>query len=125
MIGALYMDILIVEDSRKMRQLIANFVSDLADHLYECSDGSEALTAYTQYRPDWVLMDLNMRQVDGLAATRQIMAAFPEARIMIVTAYEGAALREAARKAGACAYVLKDQLPVVRQILSAQANWPQ
>ena len=40
-----------------------------------------------QHRPDWVLMDIKMKEMDGLMATMQIKAAFPEARIIIVTAY--------------------------------------
>ena len=116
------MNILIVEDNAEMRRVIKSFIDDLAEELGECSDGAEALAAYTRQRPDWVLMDLKLKQVDGLTATRQIVAAFPEAKVMIVTAYADAALRTAARQAGACAYVLKDQLCAVRQILSGQAD---
>lgn len=122
MTGADSMEILIVEDNQEMRRVIRNFIGDLIERVYECSDGGQALAAYTKHRPDWVLMDLKLQQVDGLAATRQIIAAFPKARIVIVTACEGAALREAARQAGACAYVLKDQLPIVRALVSASAN---
>jgi len=124
MTGARDMEILIVEDNQEMRRVIRTFISDLVENFYKCSDGGQALAAYAKYRPDWVLMDLKLQQVDGLDATRQIIAAFPEARIMIVTACEGVALSEAARKAGAYAYVLKDQLPVVREIVSAPANGP-
>lgn len=125
MINALPLDILIVEDNPEMRRMLKHSVGDLAGHVYECGDGDEALTTYAVYRPDWVLMDLNMQRMDGLAATRQIRAAFPEARVVIVTAMEGADLREAARKAGACAYVLKHQIAVVRQILGAPEGLPQ
>ncbi|MGH9838430.1 MAG: response regulator [Blastocatellia bacterium] len=83
----------------------------------ECSDGVQALDAYRQHHPDWVLMDIKMKEMDGLAATRQIKAAFPQARIVIVTGYDDARLREAARSAGACAYVHKENLLELRQIL--------
>lgn len=116
------MNILIVEDNAEMRRVIKSFVEDLTEELGECSDGAEALAAYTRQRPDWVLMDLKLKEVDGLTATRQIVAAFPEAKVVIVTSYADAALRAAAQQAGACAYVLKDQLCAVRQVLSGQAD---
>ena len=99
-----------------MRQMIKKLIGDLAD-AFECSDGEKALGAYRQYRPDWVLMDIKMRETDGLMATRQIKAAFPEARIIIVTGHDDAKLRKAAHSAGACAYVNKENLLELREIL--------
>ncbi len=111
------MTILIVEDSESMRQLIKKLVGDLTEGFTECSDGAQALGAYRQYLPDWVLMDIKMREMDGLAATRQIKAAFPKARIVMVTGYDDARLRKAAQSAGACAYVHKENLLELRHIL--------
>lgn len=112
------MILLIVEDNQQMRRTIKSFVSDLAQEVYECSDGAEALAAYSQYHPDWVLMDIRMQQMDGIAATTQIKTAFPEAHIMIVTDYDDVEVREAADLAGASAYVLKENLLHVRNIIS-------
>jgi CheY-like chemotaxis protein len=114
------MTILIVEDNDLMRQTIKMLVADLTDALTECDDGSQALGAYKQFHPDWVLMDIKMKEMDGLAATRQIKAAFPEARIIIVTGYDDSRLREAAHSAGACAYVHKENLLELRRILIDQ-----
>ncbi|MCI0489556.1 MAG: response regulator [Blastocatellia bacterium] len=111
------MSLLIVEDNEKVRQLIREMLSDIADTIHECSDGADALTVYTRYNPDWVLMDIEMKQVDGLTATRQIKAAFPDARIVIVTQYNDAKLREAARNAGAAYYVHKEDLTKIWAIL--------
>ena len=113
------MNFLIVEDNDQMRRVIKSVVQSFAGCIYECSDGAEALPAYAQYRPDWVLMDIRMKELDGIAATRQIKAAFPEANIMIVTDYDDPDLREAARAAGACEFVMKEKLLDVRRILSA------
>jgi len=49
-----------------------------------------------------VLMDIDLPEVDGISATRQIVSAGPGARVMIVTNYDDAVLRETARSAGAC-----------------------
>lgn len=112
------MKLLIVEDNAEMRRLIAGLVRDLAETINECSDGADALSAYSQYQPDWVLMDIKMPGLDGVAATRQLIAAFPEAQVVIVTDYPDAKLRAAANAAGACAYVLKEDLFALRRILN-------
>jgi len=62
-------------------------------------------------------MDVRMNEVDGITATKQIKAADPEARIVIVTNYDDDALRKAAINAGACGYVLKDSLLALREWL--------
>ncbi len=60
-----------------------------------------------------------MKYVDGIAATTQITSAFPEARVMIVTDYDDQELRGASCKAGACGYLLKENLLDLSQILRA------
>lgn len=116
------MTILIVEDSESMRQLIKKLVGDLTEAFSECSDGAQALGAYRDNQPDWVLMDIQMKDMDGLAATREIKGAFPQARIVIVTGYDDARLRKAAQNAGACAYVHKENLLDLRRILIRKRN---
>jgi CheY-like chemotaxis protein len=113
------MNLLIVEDNDEMRRMMVRLVRGLAEHTYECRDGAEALPAYTRHRPEWVLMDVKMKEMDGISATRQIMASYPEAHIMIVTDYDDPDLREAARTAGACEYVTKENLLEVRRILDS------
>lgn len=119
------MRLLVVEDNAAMRQMIRKLVGDLTDSITECSDGSEALAAYRACRPEWVLMDLRMKEMDGLAATRQIIADFPEARIVIVTDLDDNGLRTAARRAGACAYVVKENLLELRQLLAHEKPFTQ
>ena len=114
------MKLLIVEDNTRMRKFLKLLLGDLATQIEECADGAEALEAYHAHRPDWVLMDIRMKQTDGIAATREIKAAHPEARICIVTDYDDPNLREAAKRAGAREYVVKDNLIEVRRVLSAQ-----
>lgn len=93
-------------------------LSDLAEEIGECGDGAEALATYACLRPDWVLMDIKMPQTDGIEATRLIKADWPEANIIIVTDYDDPKLREAARLAGACEYVVKEDLLVLRRLIS-------
>jgi CheY-like chemotaxis protein len=111
------MRVLIVEDNAQMRQMIKLFLRGLAVEIDERSDGAEALAAYREFAPDWVVMDIGMDKMDGLEATRQIVAAFPLARIVMLTQYDDPELRRAARKAGAQAYLTKSDLLPLRQLL--------
>ena len=112
------MKLLIVEDNPKTRRFLREMLADLATTIYECSDGAQAVAAYEAHAPDWVLMDIRMKEVDGIVATRQIKERWPAAQIMIVTDYDNDALREAAKEAGAREYVLKESLIAVRRILT-------
>ena len=114
------MKLLIVEDNEQMRCLIKCLVSNVAETVCECTDGSQALAAYRLHRPDWVLMDIKMAQTDGITATHEITTVFPAARILVVTDYDDAELREAAREAGARGYVVKDNLLTLRHLLKEE-----
>jgi CheY-like chemotaxis protein len=111
------MRLLIVDDNTSVRRLIRSIVAGVAEEIHECESGMTALAAYLEYHPDVVLMDIEMKELDGIAATMQIKAAHPAAKIIMVTNYDDAELREAARDAGACAYVLKHSLLEVNTVL--------
>ena len=104
------MKLLIVEDNAAVRQLIKSIVLPFASEIRECADGADALSAYQALRPDLVLMDIRMNQVDGIQATKQIKTADQGAKIIMLTDYDDVALRQAAMRAGACAYALKENL---------------
>jgi DNA-binding NarL/FixJ family response regulator len=109
--------LLIVDDSDEIRRMLRTFASTIADPIYECRDGGAACDAYAAHRPDWVLMDVSMLPMDGITATRRIVARFPTARIVILTQYDDARFERAAQQAGACGYVLKTDLLAVRRLL--------
>ena len=111
------MKLMIVEDNPQMSLLLKQLLSDLADAIVECADGEQAVAAYAVEQPDWTLMDLHMERLGGIEATRRIRAAWPEARILIVTEYDDQHWRAAARQAGACGYLLKEDLLAVRRRL--------
>jgi DNA-binding NarL/FixJ family response regulator len=97
--------------------MVSTFIADLVDEVVECVDGCEALKAYSVHRPDFVFMDLKMKQMDGLAATREIKESFPDARIVMVSQWDEMAFRHAAELAGAEGYVGKSDLDPLRTIL--------
>lgn len=113
------MKLLIVDDSAGVRRLIRSIVPGFVSEICECADGAEALTVYQHLRPNVVLMDIRLNEVDGIQAAAQIKAFDPQARIVIVTDYDDDSLRQAAMRAGACDYVLKDNLLDLAELLIA------
>jgi DNA-binding NarL/FixJ family response regulator len=111
------MNILIVEDSLIVRRMIRSLVAPFAKEVFECANGNEAFSVYQAHQPDWVLMDIRLKESDGIKVTREICASDPQARVVIVTNFDDVSLRAAATAAGACGYVMKENLPELRGIL--------
>ena len=107
---AMRVKVLIVDDNPGIRRILRRAVAEIAEEIWDCSDGAQAQTSYIDCRPDVVLMDIRMPGVDGLEATRQILRADPSAHVVIVTDYDDEDLRRAAAEAGACGYSLKEEL---------------
>jgi DNA-binding NarL/FixJ family response regulator len=83
----------------------------------EASDGLEAVDKTARFRPTVVLMDIRMPQLDGLEATRRILAADDTTRILILTTFDLDEYVYEALRAGASGFVLKDDPP--EQLLAA------
>jgi len=115
------MKMLIVDDSAAMRRCIKDLLP-ASDETLECSDGDEAVRAFATYRPDWVLMDIEMKPLDGLSAARQIRADWPDARIIFVTSHDRPRFREAVAELKVEGYVLKDNLEQINQIVGAKSD---
>jgi CheY-like chemotaxis protein len=114
------MKVMIVDDHSSVRRTIRTLLSDLVTTFYECGDAPEALSTYERHLPDWVLMDIKLGEMDGITAAGNIRAKYPDCKIVIVTNYDDEGLRAAAAKAGACAYVLKENLLELRSTISEQ-----
>lgn len=111
--------VLIVDDSPEVRQTIRDILEDLSPHFEECADGGDVLARFEAFEPDWVLMDLRMPHVDGIAATATLRAAHPDARVVMVSDHDQEDIRRAAQRAGAVAYVRKRDLLELRRLLEA------
>lgn len=104
--------ILTVDDHIVLREGIASIVEAEADMqiVGEAANGSEAVEAHRRLRPDIMLMDLQMPVMSGVEAIEKICGQDPNARIVVLTTYEGDVQVVRALKAGACAYLLKSSL---------------
>jgi DNA-binding NarL/FixJ family response regulator len=83
----------------------------------EASNGRDAIAQAARFDPTVVLMDIRMPELDGLEATRQILAANPQARILILTTFDLDEYVYEALSAGASGFVLKDDPP--EQLIAA------
>ncbi|MEZ5425077.1 MAG: response regulator [Pyrinomonadaceae bacterium] len=111
------MKVLIVDDSPEMRSILSHFVRPICQDIYECSDGIYALECYQKYEPDWVLMDWQMKEMNGITASEQILEKYPNAHICMVSSFDDIDLKEEAIKVGVTDFVRKDDLSGLRQIL--------
>jgi DNA-binding NarL/FixJ family response regulator len=77
----------------------------------EAEDGAQAVRAVAEHRPDVVLMDLRMPVLDGVAATRQVVATHPGTKVLVLTTFDLDEHVYEAVRAGASAFLLKDTAP--------------
>ncbi|MDD3404128.1 MAG: response regulator transcription factor [Hespellia sp.] len=83
------------------------------------SDGSEAVTLYRKHRPDVLLMDIRMKNVNGLEAAAAILSEFPDARILLLTTFSDDEYIVKALKIGAKGYILKQDYASIVPSLKA------
>ncbi|MBF4512733.1 response regulator transcription factor [Plantibacter sp. VKM Ac-2885] len=105
--------ILLVDDQQLIRLgfgLVLGAEDDL-DVVGEASNGAEAIDLAASLRPDVILMDVRMPGLDGIEATRRIVDANPDSRIIILTTFDLDEYAFGALRAGASGFLLKDALP--------------
>ncbi|SEA07717.1 two-component system, NarL family, response regulator LiaR [Thalassobacillus cyri] len=101
--------VLFADDHEMVRIGVSAYLSAQADIevVAEADDGGEAVELALEMKPDIILMDLVMKEMDGIEATRKITAAWPEAKIIIVTSFIDDEKVYPALEAGATSYMLK------------------
>jgi DNA-binding NarL/FixJ family response regulator len=115
--------VMIVDDQPPFRAAARAVVGRVKDFdlVAELESGEAAVAAMDELGADLVLMDINMGDLDGIEATRRIVAAHPRARVILVSTYSLDDLPAHARTSGAIAYVNKDELSprVIRTLWEA------
>lgn len=104
--------VLLVDDDAGFRKAVKRVSEKEIDFrlVGEAEDGEEALRLERELRPQMIFMDINMPKLNGLEATRRIKARSPHVKIIILTAHEEKAYRQAATESGADGFVLKKSL---------------
>jgi DNA-binding NarL/FixJ family response regulator len=123
--------ILIVDDHYIVRMGLAALVSTEADMevVAEAADGNEALALFSRHQPDLLLLDLRMPGKGGIQTITEIRSRFPDARILVLSAFDGDEDIHRALQAGAQGYVLKNTtgdklIPALRTVASGQTWIP-
>ncbi len=102
------MRVLLADDHPVFRQGLRVLLEDLGvEVVAEAADGEQALALALEHRPDVVLMDVQMPRLTGIEATRRLVAAEPEAKVLVLTMVDDDDAVFAAVQAGALGYVLK------------------
>ena len=112
MVAADVVSVLIVDDQLPFR-LAARAVlrrTEGFELVGEAGDGDEAVERVDELRPSLVLMDINMPTMNGIEATRQIVARFPDTTVFLCSTYQRSDLPPEAESSGFAAYVHKEEL---------------
>jgi DNA-binding NarL/FixJ family response regulator len=105
--------VVLVDDQQLVRaglRMLCDSAEDV-EVVAEAHNGSEAVRRAAQLVPDVMLMDLRMPGMDGIEATRRILAARPSARIVVLTTFDDDDHLYPALAAGACGFLVKDAAP--------------
>ena len=102
--------ILIVDDQTLFRTGLSSLLSqdERVEVIGQAVDGADAVKQTLRLKPDVVLMDIKMPNLDGIEATRQITEALPDTKVLMLTTFDSDSQVIQALKAGASGYVLKD-----------------
>jgi len=118
--------VLLADDHAVVRKGIREFLEEDPEItvVAEAGDGGEAFRLVGEHHPDIAVLDIQMPRVTGIEATRQIKAAFPDVRVLILTAYEDDPYVFALLRAGADGYLLKsaDSDDLVRAVKATAAG---
>ena len=106
------MRILVADDHQSVRGLVCGVLAAQEDWLVcgEATNGREGVEMALQLKPDVVILDISMPELNGLEAARQILTTMPQMNVVILTMYDGEDLRRIALESGAIACVLKTDL---------------
>ena len=114
------MNYLIVDDDSRFRQIVCDVILRDGDKVLELSDGADVVSAYTEFSPDWVIMDIKMKEVDGLVATRDLKSKYPSSKVLILTNYCDKWFRRKAVEVGASAFLPKENLHEALDIIRVE-----
>ena len=123
--------VLSVDDHPLLREGLAAIINNQPDMLLvaQASNAQEAMQEYRKHRPDVTLMDLRLPDKSGIDAMIAVRAEFPEARVIMLTTFEGDVEIQRALEAGARGYMLKSMPPkelveVIRQVHAGKKRIP-
>jgi len=113
--------LMIVDDNERFRNLVRQILATPEDHVLEIADGSKVCENYAAFQPDWVLMDVNMKPVDGLEAAQHLLSEFSDAKVIFLSNFTNKKLVAKGLGLGAKAYVSKEDVFAIKDIIRPKA----
>ncbi len=118
--------VVIVDDQTLFRTGLARLLDEdpRVEVVGQAKDGADLIDRVLSLKPDVILMDLKMPNIDGIEATRRIVAEHPEIKVLILSTFDADSYVLQALRAGASGYVLKDSQPdaIVSSILAVMSG---
>ncbi|MFZ4619882.1 MAG: response regulator transcription factor [Bacteroidota bacterium] len=119
------MKLLLVDDNENMRRIMQDLFAPYFSEIVECSDGEEAVALYPSISPDWTVMDIQMKRMDGIEAAKIILSNDINARIILISQHTEEEIVAEALRSGAVAFVRKDDLPTIIGIVESNMCLPE
>lgn len=118
-------NVLIVDDSRTVRMMVRSALEHAGHKVTEAFDGANAIAVLHDFRPDLIITDVNMPEMDGITLVREVRSRpeLPRVPILILTTVTDQAMKERGRQAGATGWMCKPFQPeqlcaVVQKVLA-------
>lgn len=111
------MKFLIVDDNKIFSTYLREFITKESDQCIELEDGQNVNSVYNEFKPDWVVLDIMMKNANGFKVAEKLKEEFPNARFVIVSDYPDAMFRKKAEELGAAAFISKEDLFELNKII--------
>ena len=115
------MKLLIVDDNENIRSMLKDILKNIFDEFVEHDDGQYAELICEKERPDFILMDVKMKTMDGITATKNILSQNSKAKIIIISQYNDEQIINDAYAAGAVKFFSKENLLKLEKFFNNQS----
>jgi len=112
------MTLILLDDNLLLRQALIPIIEDKHHRVVECDRADECLTLCLRERPDWVLVDIEKKNVDAIALAKKIRMKFPDVRVGLLSNYENDDYRDVTQSEARAEYFSKEEIDeLIRRVL--------
>lgn len=111
------MKIVVIEDNDNMRSYINGLVKNISEVVGNGESGEDAINLYEKLKPDLMIMDIELKGMDGLTASMEIKQSHPNAKFIFVTNYNDSSLKQKALSIKGSYFFLKENLNEFVQLI--------
>lgn len=107
--------LMLVEDNINMRSYLKTILNGSCEVVAESGSGKQAVNLYEKWKPDFVLMDIELEELDGLTAAKAILKSNSEAKIVFLTQYKDQTLKQKIEQMSNAHYFTKEHIHLVKK----------